>query len=376
MSFFSRCVPCHPRCGHIITAFLLAGILVGCTPSAKNETEVTIEASEWVSFEDVFALEDTLVLDPAVIVGFIWSLDADEQGSVLVVDIQSPLVHAFASTGRHEATFNVATCLLTDDESSQIMYARFLGKDRVMLAKHGRGVAMFDRSGKCVAAKQLPSYARSFCSDGESIFLFHGPSLGRGGDSTTVINVYSMDLDLEEELFVADPQFYWLNTSLGYQGRDMDCFSDGPYYKYLENMDASPVYPSSRVVLSQPEFFVQRDRDVTGEVFSRERQESMDAFQSLNGLYALEEDTRMMLFRGIGEAFRPAGDTGRSVSGMSIVSHTGKFRSVSMALRKEPVTARHGYLYFVGEVVPAGDGDVGNQALIRYRFVPPERADG
>ncbi len=327
-----------------------------------------------VPFEDLFALEDTLVLDPSVIVGRIWFMDADTSGSVLITDIAANLVYLFAPTGQHQATYSMDTCL--PDGEHSVWTSRFADNDRVILSTMEGAMVVFDRSGNCLAgSRELISSIVAFCPHGDSIFAFRGP-LGRNLASTSIMGVYSMDLDLEREILLEDPEFYTLNLIYkGIAGRDMDCFSDGPYYKYHEDMDARPAHRQSQVTMSQPDFFVRRDRDIPSGFASRERSEALDAFPLLTGVYALDDDIRMMLFSRIGDEFRPENATGRYVTGMSIVSNSNKFRSRSTVPHRAPETARHGYLYFLGDNVQTDDGDIGNPAVIRYRFKAPEAAD-
>ena len=82
-----------------------------------------------------------------------------------------------------------------------------------------------------------------------------------------------------------------------------------------------------------------------------------------------------MVFSEIDESYRPEGGSGRVVSGFSIVSNDNRFEAVSTVPPKVPYTARYGHLYFVGPNVSTPDGDVGNQAVIRYRFKIPEAVD-
>lgn len=76
-------------------------------------------------------------------------------------------------------------------------------------------------------------------------------------------------------------------------------------------------------------------------------------------------------FSGIDEAYRTENVKSRDVRGLSIVSTSNQFKAVSTVPYKSPKTARNGYLFFLGEHVPMENGDLGNPALIRYRFIPP-----
>ena len=315
---------------------------------------------------------DTLVLDYSVILGFVQFMDVDASGSVLVTDMASSLVHLFASTGQHQATYSMDTCLPIDGYH-RAWSARFANNDRVILSTMGGDMVVFDRAGNCLAAKRrlLPT-TLSFCSRGDSIFVFRGVR-GLGAESTSIMGVFSMDLELERKIRLELPRLFRLNINhLGIGGRNMDCFGDGPYYKYHEDMDGRSVRRRSQVTLARPEFFVQRDEDIgrTGERMASERA------SKLIGLYALDGDTRLSLFRNVGKQYRPDGAVGRNVYGLSIASNSRKFGNVSTVPPKEPRTAGHGYLYFLGDPVQMADGDVGNPTVIRYRFKAPEAADG
>ena len=367
------------RAGHagLLACTLMAGLLPGCTRSADDQSAVMIHPSLMVPFEDLFTLEDTLVLDPSVIVGQISFMDVDASGSLLITDEVSNLVHLFASTGQHQATYIMDVCLPIDGEH-RVWTSRFADKGRVISSTKSGAMVVFDRSGDCLAAKRGLHYPlRSFCAQDDSVFLFRGPR-GLGKALTSVVGVYTMDLELEREIRLEAPEFQKLNiTFLGSGGRDMDCFSDGPYYKYHENMDARPAYGQSQAVVARPDFFVRRDQDLpTRGGPSLERSVSLNAFPSLTGMYALDDDSRMMVFTRIGNEFRQEySPTDRSMTGLSIVSNSGKFGSTSTVYHRKPMTARHGYLYFVGKYVQTEDGEGGNPSVTRYRFKPPGVAD-
>lgn len=369
---------CADRACFLLAFFLLAGLLTGCIPNANDQSELTVRPSVMVPFEDLFTPEDTLVLDPSVILGQLSFVDVDASGSVLVTDEVSNLVHLFAYTGQHQATYIMDTCFPIDGEH-RVWTSRFADDDRIILSTKAGTMVVFDRSGNCLAAKRSPLYPlRSFCARGDSVFVFRGPR-GLGNALTSVAGVFTMDLELQREIRLENPQFEKLNiTHLGSGGRDLDCFSDGPYYKYHEDMDARPAYGRSEVVRTRPDFFVRRDQDLPrGQGPSLERIESLNAFPSLTGLYALDDDSRLMVFTRIGNEFRrEVNSSAKFMNGLSIVSNNGKFGSMSTVYHTRPKTARHGYLYFVGDNVQADDGDVGNPTVIRYRFNVPEATDG
>lgn len=181
-----------------------------------------------------------------------------------------------------------------------------------------------------------------------------------------------MDLVFQRAIEHAPPEFPRLNLSyLGHHGRNMDCFEGGVLYKHHEDMDAKPVSGQTLPTQARPEFFVKRDRDVPGPQNPDRRRQAMLAFPLLNGLYALDEDVRMMQFSGIDESYRLEGNTRRQVLGFSIASNSNQFAPVSTIPQKPPSTAAYGYLYFVGDYVTMPDGEFSNSTIIRYRFIPP-----
>ena len=351
----------------IVTGLVLAGLFTGCTSRSNDSSEEVVYASNLVPFEDLFALEDTLVLDPSVLLGPIGFIDVDTVGSILVTEFQSELAHLFAPTGLFQATYRMDTCYPSDFGHS-LWASRFAEDDRIILTTMEGAIVVFDRSGDCLAAKKKDTSILSFCTLGDSIFTFRGShSL-----STSIMDVHSLDLESSRQIVLEDPEFYRLNQSImTIPGRDVACVGGSPWYKYHEDMDARAVYGNSKMAKARPGFFVRREKDLRAEEDSPEWWEEIDAYQLLNGLYALDEDIRMGVFSPIDEAYHPENLSGRTVYGLSIVGNSNQFKAVSTIPYKAPVTARSGYLYFLGEHVPTENGELGNPALLRYRFIPP-----
>lgn len=367
---------CHQAIvANLMVCLVLAGLLAGCTRRASASNEVSVHPAALVPFEDLFVPVDTLVLDYSVILGHVWFMEVDDSGSILVLpDFRSTLAHLFSSTGHHQATYSMDTCLPIDGKH-WVWSARFADNDRVILSTRGGDMVVVDRAGNCLAARRnLLEYTLSFCPRGDSIFAFRGVR-GMGPEATSIVGVLSMDLELEREIRLDLPRLFRLNiTKTGGRGRNMECFVDGPYYKYNEDMDGRPVRRRSQVAMARPEFFVRGEEDIgpTG----REGRRAAEGASTHVGLYALDEDIRMSRFSNIGIQYRPDGAAGRNVSGFSIASNTGRFRSVSTVSQMTLVTARHGYLYSLDNPVQLADGEVGNPTVIRYRFIVPSAADG
>ena len=357
------------RFASVALGVLMAFLFAGCIRGTDTPAESTVEPSTLVPFDELFVLADTVVLDPSVLVGMIWFIDADRSGYMLLTDMSSGLVHLFASSGDHVSTFDKDVCH-PNDAGHSVSHARFAGNGNVLVTTMEGMMVAFDRSGNCLAARpDLTSPLLSFCTWGDSLFTYLDL---QGPEHKTVVEVYSMDLEFQRTIELAPPEFPRLNSNyLGFEGRNMDCFGDGPLYKHHEDTDATPVWGQGSWTQFRPEFFIERDEDIPEIRDRAARNKAIDAFPSLTGLYALDENVRMSLFSRISKTYRPEGFTGRSVSGFSIVSNNGQFEAVSTVPPKSPYTARHGHLYFVGPIVPTPDGDAGNSAIIRYRFIPP-----
>ncbi len=357
------------RFASVALGVLLAFLLAGCIHVTDSQGQSTVEPSTLVQFEELFVLADTVVLDPSVLLGPISFIDADMSEHMLITDFSSGFVHLFESTGDHVSTFDQDVCHPPDFPHS-VWAARFADNGNILVTTREGKMVVFDRSGNCLAARlDLTPSPLSFCTWGDSLFTYLGL---QGPDRKTVIEVYSMDIEFQRAIELAPPEFPRLNLSYtGDRGRNMDCFGDGPLYKHHEDMDATPVLDQEPRTQFRPEFFLKRDKDIPGIRDRAARNKAMNAFPLLNGLYALDENVRMMQFDGISETYRLEGSTGRSVSGFSIVSNNGQFEAVSTAPPKSPYTARHGHLYFVGPIVLTPDGDAGNSSIIRYRFIPP-----
>ena len=244
----------------IVAILVLVGLLTEGTPRFNNPSDDVVYVSDLVPFEDLFALEDSLVLDPSVFLGDIFFIDVDTDGSILVTEFQSKLAHLFAPTGQYQASFRMDTCY-PSDFGYRLWTSRFAEDDRIILTTLQGVIVVFDRSGSCLAAKRKVATIMSFCTLGDSMYAFRWPT--ELGPSTSVMDVYSLDLESSREIVLEAPEFYRLNSIYrGISGRDIACFGGSPWYMYHEDMDARAVYGNSRMAKARPEFFVKRDRDI------------------------------------------------------------------------------------------------------------------
>ncbi|MXY07631.1 MAG: hypothetical protein F4058_05495 [Rhodothermaceae bacterium] len=348
---------------------LIVVLLASYSPNPAPKAERTAALSNLVPFDKLFAPPDTVILDPSLLVGQIRFIDADASGNLLITDYSAGLVHLFEPTGHHVSTFDTNVCFPNDTRHT-VDGARFADNGTILVNTWEGVTVVFDRAGNCVTARSDPtSTILSFCTWGDSLFTLLS---FRGSNQKQMFEVYTMDLVFQRAIEHAPPEFPRLNSiSSGYGGRNMDCFQGGVLYKHLGDMDAKPVSGQALRTQARPEYFVKRDRDIP---FTRDlnaRLQVQRAFPLLTGLYALDEDVRMMLFSWIDESFRLEGDTGQRIEGLSIASNSNQFPPVSTILHKTPSAAAHGYLYFVGDYVTMPDGEFSNSTIVRYRFIPP-----
>lgn len=348
----------------------LIALIASCSGKSTTPIERIIKNAPLVPFDELFALEDTVVLDPSVILGPIWDIDADPAGYMLIMDMSAELVYLFEPEGRHVTTFDKDVCF-PNDSGHFVHGARLADNGTVLVSTLEGTMVVFDRYGECLEARaDLTSPLLSFCTWDDSLYTFlalTGPERNQ-----QIVEVYSMDLVIQRSLELTPPRFPRLNSNhLGISGRNMDCFQGGPLYKYHEDMDATAVAHQELTTKARPDFFVPRDEDIPDTRDRIARTKARNAFQSLSGLYALNQDVRLMAFFNIREEYHPEGTSSRFVSGYSIASNSDRFSPVSTIPYKAPISARHGHLYFIGPSLPLPDGDVGNSSIIRYRFLPP-----
>ena len=115
-----------------------------------------------VPFERVFALEDTIRLDPNVMIGSVRALDVDDKGQLLLVDSKNRSVQLFSKTGEHRHSMRVAEC--DPGTSFDPETARFIENGQVVVRSGFAAGYVFSSSGECVAVERS-EHVRTAMSD-------------------------------------------------------------------------------------------------------------------------------------------------------------------------------------------------------------------
>ncbi|MXY08819.1 MAG: hypothetical protein F4058_03265 [Rhodothermaceae bacterium] len=353
-----------------IRLLLLVVLPVGCATSPQQSR---ILDSPVVSFDELFAPADTIRLDPSIIIGRISFLDVNQSGSFLVTDDIGRSVNQFSSSGEYVRDYPVPECL-PDIENFHPISSRFLGQDHVVVMTLLGAVVVFGTDGRCVGAtRRLSESSIGFCTSDDSVFFLGIPSImSRTSDQNAII-VYSPELRKLREFSVELPEYPVLNMGRGgLRGRNIDCFNDGPFYTYLGSMDAIPAHPNENTSKQRPEFYEKRPRDLSPEMSREQKRTEWDSYISTYGIFALDGNTRMLIYRNIDDQWQPKESVDPHMRvGVSIASNTEQFPSRSTISSILPIAAGYGYIYGRGDPEMLPDGDVGNPAVLRYRFIPP-----
>ena len=241
---------------------ILAVAMVVATGCATSDSPLrnTVE-SPIVPFGDLFASPDTIRLDSEVVVGTVNFLDVSQEGHLLISDEISKSAHHFSASGKHIQTYFIGTCQ-PDHTDEHVWLARFIGGRRVMLVGRDGSVAVIDESGGCAATEfRQPIGLEGACAIGDSVLMqpsfipYFKPE----------VHAVTRDLEMLNTWQIEKPEFPRLNILWkGMAGRSMECFADGPYYKYAEWSDALPVFSRGNVAKVDPVFFTKRVRDIGG----------------------------------------------------------------------------------------------------------------
>ena len=355
-----------------------ATLLLACTLGACRSHPVVerILTPVHMEFEELFALEDTIRLDTAVLIGSISMLDVNSAGDFLVQDNQSESIHVFSPSGAYRHALSITDCN-PEAEFGFSAQSTFLDNSQVLVLA-SKGAIVFDRAGQCVQISSDPHLVTntwSVCSHRDTIF-----AMPRGIGDSTYIRAYSPDLALIDQFLLPAPRFPRLvGISLPYQGRTMACFSDDTWWIYGESFDATSRLRRAGLTQFMPEFYRKRTEDLpdlprsigpsnfqeVGRIIAQSKAQA----SYVQGLFALDEATRLVLFSGI------ENDNEAQRTGALIASHEANSAGVTTLFSGFPRAAKHGMLYFSGDLDERQDGELSNPTIIRYRFILPDITD-
>ena len=337
----------------------------GCTSDSEHQRYIV--DSPLVPFDDLFSLKDTVHLDPSIVVGGVSFLDENSDGHLLVGDRILNAVHLFDASGIHRGTFSPTTCL--PEKSTTLGSARFVEGGRILYVALSGPMVLFDAAGACLATEVGPDVeVVAACAGGDTLYAL--PAVHPFKQANVI--AYSLDLKRLGSRRIEEPEFSRLNRiDRGTPGRQIECFGDGPYYKYLEWEDARPVRSYDSLAQLHPEFFTKRTQKLPRNVDLSTLIEATMAYPTNSGVYGIDGRTRLVLYRNLPN--RRSTDSLRYV-GLGVISNFGDFPPRSTLSDGVPVGAANGYVYSVGDNEPLPDGDIGNPVILRYKFIPPADA--
>ena len=368
MITFARCVKLwsHRRAKRLVAPSWIAVPLVllfaGCR---AGESSVNTVRSPVVPFHELFELADTVRLDPSILIGTIGFLDVSETGNLLITDYASRITHLFSAEGVHLQSYSVPMCL-PDDWDFSPWSSRFVGGEHVLVMDLSGPAVLFDLGGACVVGKRggLHELAKSFCARGDSIFTHKAYDRGRASST-----VYNLALEPVAEIPISPPRLVVLNFNLvGVAGRSVECFSDGAYYIYLEDMDAMPVRARPNRIRYRPDFFQPWPEDVPEFPSATE----LNEYPTVNAVFALDASTRLLFFVGLDHQWKRRDGERVYNLGLSVASNQNLFPGRSTVSPVWPEAAANGYFYVVGDYESLPGSEAGNPLVIRYRFIPPQ----
>ena len=344
--------------------FLLAISAAGCL---LENTKVATVRSPLVPFDELFVLQDTLRLDPIMLIGQVAFLDVSEREEILVTDHLANSAYLFSPSGSYIRSYSAPECL-PDDADFYPWSTRFIGDGRIMTMRFAGGAVIFEADGTCFAEKRmLMPWAKAFCTYKDSIFAQQVHF-----EEQAMANVYSPMLETIGEVPVEPPRLTFLNTYFaGQRGRTIDCFDDGAYYIYAESMDATPVESSLSRIQYEPDFFEWRPRDFP-DASPENKLELQKEYPSTIAVFALNGSTRMVVYVDLDSRWSTSDVRAGEGFGLSVASNSGQFPARSTISPVHPLAAGGGYFYAVGEHESLPNGEIGNPVILRYRFISPQ----
>ena len=345
----------HQLCAR---AFVIVGFSCFLFCNSIHAQANRVASTRLVGFDEVFVLEDTVRLDPSVLIGRIGDLDVNSAGEILITDPRAQNVSVWSPAGQFLRELSVEEC---DPGTHLVPFgAQFIGNGHVMMYNGSGRAYVFDGTGKCVVSAKGAEFMNitSVCARKDTIFAMPHPFPLPA--PVAKMKAYSKSLVLLEEIAIEPPQWPSLALQFVTPGRSLACFGDGVWYMYQGHMDASPVQPQSAHVQYKPPYFVKRRRDAPADIRSGSRN---DAGTGMHGIFSIDGDTRLV-----------AHSVGKD-RGLTIVDHKNRYSTVSATIPLWLMAARNGMLYFTGDLETLSNGEKGNPVLIRYRFTPPQSTD-
>ncbi len=331
--------------------------LAGVSACQPGERPYRVVDSEFMEFGELFSPVDTVRFDASVLVGTMSFVDLSDQGDFLITDDQMDEFHFFSASGEHVRTFAVSQC---NPEGSGFLHsARFLA-DGSVIAKTSGGAYAFSTDGSCKKRLlELPSIRPSFCEwRGHTYFLNTSLSPPR-------IFAWSLDSGIVEEYDLRMPAFPSITSAYrGIVGRELACFDRGVFFRYAESSDAEPLFPGNEPVVHRPTHFrpIRRDMIRTDDMGAR-TDDVLDLMREAtfsSGIFELDESRRLVKFHTWGR------QTQINIVNMETQTSVSSITDLLLEV------AEHGILYVLGDYEPLPSGEMGNQMLEVWRFIPFE----
>ena len=337
----------------------IMAILAGGVPSFGQQNDPFV--GEYTAFDEIFSIEDTITLDPSILIGEIQSLDVSDSGSLVMVDGVAQSIYLFDATGSHVAELSNHGCF--PDPSFMPFYARFVDKGWIVARDWDATILLFDSTGKCTAGKRQVELLRTtgFCEFDGSIIALR--SFTPEDPALVVLN---LEFDVLREQPLSAPGFPMLNAQvLPLPGRSIGCFKSGLWFIYPESPDAMSAESPDRSY-SVPEFYKDRTGDLSQDrqVNLTKRMGRIMGATLAVGLYELYESVHVVEYFGS----RKGRFNEQKGIGLQIVDHANPESAVSTIADINIKAAKDGFLYVVGDHEALPDGTVANPLIVRYRY--------
>lgn len=345
----------------VLCAFHLACVLLVAACSRPDVPIADIESKQ-VEFDDLFTVVDTVRLDASVLIGHFTFLDVSTSGNFLIADRGQKALHLFSPSGGHIRTFSTALCNPEKDTTPRS--ARFLADGRMLVQTVG-GTHLFTAEGACVkSVDEWPNHLTSFCERSDSVYVLSRYTPNQRG------LVFSSSLDFVRDHSIPPSEFPGVTRVYGGKvGREIACFDHEVYYRYPESSDGRPLFGAEDAILHRPFFFrpLSRDRTTSGQSGMNARLdellEIMDESTLSTGIFALDEDHRMLTF------------TTKSLNlnvptAINIVSSEARPSMSILTERRGIRLAKNGLLFLQGDYEVLANGEYGNPILEVLRFTP------